>query len=169
MHEDEEESNCDDDEEEEELDSFDEEDDDDEDTGEGVLSIHDICVEDEDEDEDDDDEREDEEEDEEELLGVIERLMGLDGDNDPRGHGLVGQNRELLSSRDQDGALPLHVACRRGASFTVVQYLVDLNKASVKSLTSEGDLPLFLACEMPETSLDAIFLMTKLYPDLLYR
>jgi hypothetical protein len=35
-------------------------------------------------------------------------------------------------------------------------------------VTSEGDLPLFLACEMPETSLDAIFLLMKLYPDVVY-
>jgi ankyrin repeat protein len=27
---------------------------------------------------------------------------------------LVGQNPELVSSRDQDGTLPLHIACRRG-------------------------------------------------------
>jgi ankyrin repeat protein len=82
---------------------------------------------------------------------------------------LVGRNPELLSSRDKDGSLPLHVACRRCASFTIVQSLVNLNKASVKSLTPQGDLPLFLACEMPETSLDTIFLLMKLNPDLVYR
>jgi ankyrin repeat protein len=81
---------------------------------------------------------------------------------------LVDRNPELLSSFDQDGSLPLHVACRRGASFAIVQSLVNLNKASVKSVTSEGDLPLFLACEMPKTSLDTIFLLMKLYPDLVY-
>jgi ankyrin repeat protein len=81
---------------------------------------------------------------------------------------LVSRNPALLSSRDQDGALPLHVACRRGAAFTIVQSLVYLYKASVKSLTSGGDLPLFLACETPETSLDTIFLLMKLYPDLVY-
>jgi hypothetical protein len=82
---------------------------------------------------------------------------------------LVGQNSALLSSRDQDGSLPLHVACRRGAAFTIVQSLVDLCKASVKSLTPQGDLPLFLACELPEPSLDTIFILMKLYPDLVYR
>jgi ankyrin repeat protein len=82
---------------------------------------------------------------------------------------LVGQNPALLSSRDEDGSLPLHVACRRGASFSVVQSLLDLYEASVKSVTSEGDLPLFLACELPEPSLDTIFLLIKLYPDLVYR
>jgi ankyrin repeat protein len=82
---------------------------------------------------------------------------------------LVDQNPALLTSRDQDGSLPLHVACRRAASFTVVQSLVNHYKASVMSVTSEGDLPLFLACEMPKTSLDTIFVLVKLYPDLVFR
>jgi ankyrin repeat protein len=83
---------------------------------------------------------------------------------------LVSRNPALLSSsRDQDGLLPLHVACRRGAPFPIVQSLVDLYKPSVKSMTSEGDLPLFLACEMREPSLDTIFHLMKLYPDLVNR
>jgi ankyrin repeat protein len=82
---------------------------------------------------------------------------------------LVDRNPELLSSRDLDGLLPLHVACRRGAPFTIVQSLVNLCKASVKSVTPQGDLSLFLACEMPEPSLDTIFLLMKLYPELVYR
>jgi ankyrin repeat protein len=82
---------------------------------------------------------------------------------------LVGRNPALLSSRDQDGSLPLHVACRRGASFTIVQSLVNHYKASVKIVTSQGDLPLFLACDIPEPSLDNIFMLVKLYPDLVYR
>jgi ankyrin repeat protein len=82
---------------------------------------------------------------------------------------LVGRNPALLSSRDQDGSLALHLACRHGASFTIVQSLVDLYEASVKSLTPHGDLPLFLACELPEPSLDTIFILVKLYPDLVYR
>jgi ankyrin repeat protein len=82
---------------------------------------------------------------------------------------LISQNPELLSSRDRDGSLPLHVACRRGVSFDIVQSLVGIYKASVKSVTSEGDLPLFLACEMPKTTLDTIFLLMKLYPDSVYR
>jgi ankyrin repeat protein len=82
---------------------------------------------------------------------------------------LVSRNPALLSSHDRDGSLPLHIACRRGAAFTIVQSLVDLYQASVKCVTPQGDLPLFLACEMPEPSLDTIFLMMKLYPDLVYR
>jgi hypothetical protein len=82
---------------------------------------------------------------------------------------LVDQNPALLSARAQDGSLPLHVACRRGASFSIVQSLVYLYKASVKSVTPQGDLPILLACEMPETSLDTIFLLIKMYPDVVYR
>jgi ankyrin repeat protein len=70
---------------------------------------------------------------------------------------LVRPNPQLISAGDQDGSLPLHIACRRGASFPIVQSLVNRYKASVKSMTPQGDLPLFLACEMPETSLDTIF------------
>jgi ankyrin repeat protein len=81
---------------------------------------------------------------------------------------LVDQNPALLSAPAQDGSLPLHVACRRGASFSIVQSLVYLYKASVKNVTPQGDLPLFLACEMPETSLDTIFLLIKMYPDVVY-
>jgi ankyrin repeat protein len=82
---------------------------------------------------------------------------------------LVERNPALLRSRDQDGSLLLHVACRRGAAFTIVQSLVNRYKGSVKSVTSQGDLPLFLACEVPEPSLDTIFLLMKLSPDLVYR
>jgi hypothetical protein len=71
---------------------------------------------------------------------------------------LVGRNPELHSARDQD------VACRRGASFAIVQSLVNRYKASVKSVTPQGDLPLFLACEISETSLATIFLLMKLLP-----
>jgi hypothetical protein len=82
---------------------------------------------------------------------------------------LVGLNHELISSVDQDGELPLHSACRRGASFTIVQSLVNLYNASVRCVTPQGDLPLFLACEIPEPFLDTVFLLIKLYPDLVYR
>jgi ankyrin repeat protein len=82
---------------------------------------------------------------------------------------LVGQNPAWLCSRDQDGSLPLHLACRRGASFSIVQSLVNHYQASVKSVTPQGDLPLFLACDIPEPSLDTFFLLMKLYPDLVYR
>jgi ankyrin repeat protein len=82
---------------------------------------------------------------------------------------LVDRDHTLLSSRDDDGSLPLHLACRRGASFAIVQSLVNHYQASVKSVTPQGDLPLFLACDIPKPSLDTIFILMKLYPDLVYR
>jgi ankyrin repeat protein len=82
---------------------------------------------------------------------------------------LIERNPALLISRDQDGSLPLHVACRRGASFSIVQFLLNLYKASIKSVTSQGDLPIFLACEMLQTSLDTIFILMQLYPGVIYR
>jgi ankyrin repeat protein len=82
---------------------------------------------------------------------------------------LVSRNPALLSSYDQDGSLPLHVACRRGAAFTIVQSLVNGYKASVKIVTPKGNLPIFLACETLEPSLDTVFLLMKLYPIWSYR
>jgi ankyrin repeat protein len=82
---------------------------------------------------------------------------------------LIGRDPTWLSSRDEDGLLPLHLACRRGAPFSFVQSLVNKYKASVRSVTPQGDLPLILACEIPKPSLDTIFLLMKLYPDLAYR
>jgi ankyrin repeat protein len=80
---------------------------------------------------------------------------------------LVDRNPDSLASCDQGGSLPLHLACRRGASFTIVQSLVNRYGASVKRVTSEGDLPLFLACDMsgPWPSLDTIFLLMKHNPN----
>jgi ankyrin repeat protein len=46
---------------------------------------------------------------------------------------LVDRNPELCSARDQGGSLPLHVACRRGAPFTIVQSLGE----SLQSLRQE--------------------------------
>jgi ankyrin repeat protein len=40
---------------------------------------------------------------------------------------LVDLDPTLVSSRDQDGSLPLHVACCRGAAYTIVQSLVKIS------------------------------------------
>jgi ankyrin repeat protein len=48
---------------------------------------------------------------------------------------LVGRDPACVCSRDQDGSLPLHIACRRGVSFSIVQSLVKHYQASVKSVT----------------------------------
>jgi ankyrin repeat protein len=99
-----------------------------------------------------------------------------------------------IEAKDRNGSTALHFGCYNnhltvvvelldhraiidatdsenctGAYFSILQSLVNHDKASVKSLTLRGDLPLCLACEMPQTSLDTIFLLMKLYPDLVYR
>jgi ankyrin repeat protein len=69
--------------------------------------------------------------------------------------------------RNDAGETPLHVACRCGSSFATVRTLVDHFPASVKSMTRQGDLPLFLACSTAGPSLDAIYFLMNLYPDVL--
>jgi ankyrin repeat protein len=70
--------------------------------------------------------------------------------------------------RNNAGETPLHVACRRGASFEIVQSLCYHYKASVQAVTLQGDLPLVLACTISEPSLDVIYFLLKLYPDVVY-
>jgi ankyrin repeat protein len=70
--------------------------------------------------------------------------------------------------RNNAGETALHVACRCGVPFEIVQSLVHHYKASVQAVTPQGDLPLFLVCATVEPSLDVIFLLLKLYPDLVY-
>jgi hypothetical protein len=92
-----------------------------------------------------------------------QKVLGTDDVVDIVGY-LFDKTPAWLYSRDEGGSLPLHAACRRGVSFKIMKSLVNHDKASFKSMTSKGELPLFLACEMPETSLDTIFLLMKLYP-----
>jgi ankyrin repeat protein len=70
--------------------------------------------------------------------------------------------------RNNVGETPLHVACRCGVPFAIVQSLVHHYKASALVVTPQGNLPLFLACASAEPSLDIIYLLLKLYPDVLY-
>jgi hypothetical protein len=77
---------------------------------------------------------------------------------------LADRNPAWLCSSDQNGSLPLHLACCRGASFSIIQWLVNRYGVSIKSVTRQGCLPLFLACEIPETSLDTIFLLMTQNP-----
>jgi ankyrin repeat protein len=70
--------------------------------------------------------------------------------------------------RNNAGKTPLHVACGRGASFVIAESLVHRCKASVQLVTPQGDLPLFLACATAVPSLSIIYLLLKLYPDVVY-
>jgi hypothetical protein len=66
------------------------------------------------------------------------------------------------------GETPLHVACRRGAPFEIVQAVVCHYTASIQVVTPQGDLPLFLACATAEPSLDVIYSLLKRYPEEVY-
>jgi hypothetical protein len=79
---------------------------------------------------------------------------------------VLRQRPSLLLAQDKEGSLPLHLACRQGVSFTIVRFLIDLYPPSVKRVTPQGDLPLFLACNQPEPSLDIVYLLMRMYPDL---
>jgi ankyrin repeat protein len=70
--------------------------------------------------------------------------------------------------RNNAGETPLHVAIGIGASFDIVESLIRNYKASVQVVTPQGDLPLFLACDSAEPFLDVIYLLLKLYPDVVY-
>jgi ankyrin repeat protein len=81
---------------------------------------------------------------------------------------LERQDAVIIMLRNIANETALHVACRCGSSFVIVQSLVDHYKASVQAVTPQGDLPLFLACATVKPSLDVIYLLLKLYPDVVY-
>ena len=61
-----------------------------------------------------------------------------------------------LRSPDNNGALPLHIACRTGAPIEIVHPLVLRHAAALHTRTNNGDLPLHAACRAAAPSLDAI-------------
>jgi ankyrin repeat protein len=73
-----------------------------------------------------------------------------------------------ITLRNNAGETPLHLACRCGVPFEIAESLVDHYKASVQAVTPQGDLPLFLACATVLPSLDVIYLLLKLYPNVVY-
>jgi ankyrin repeat protein len=81
---------------------------------------------------------------------------------------LVDQDPSTIVARNNAGETALHVACRCGVPFEIVESLIHHNQASVQVVTPQGDLPLFLACASTEPSLDVIYLLLTLYPDVFY-
>jgi ankyrin repeat protein len=81
---------------------------------------------------------------------------------------LVDRDPSTIVARNNVGETTLHVACRCGVPFEIVESLIHHNQASVQVVTPQGDLPLFLACASTEPSLDVIFLLLELYPNVVY-
>jgi ankyrin repeat protein len=66
---------------------------------------------------------------------------------------LVEQNPEWLCARDQDGSLPLHVACRRGVSFAIIESMVNHAPQSLLvPRTTDGALALHVALDRGASS-----------------
>ena len=59
-------------------------------------------------------------------------------------------------SRDNDGELPLHIACRVGAPREILRLLVQTYAAALQTRNNNGSLPLHAACQADDPSLDAI-------------
>jgi ankyrin repeat protein len=58
---------------------------------------------------------------------------------------MISQNLESATTRDNQGFIPLHYACKFG-HLDVAKFLVDFDKDSLKAVTLNGDLPLHIAC-----------------------
>ena len=58
---------------------------------------------------------------------------------------MVAANPESACVPDNQGYIPLHVACQVG-NFSAFKYLTELNEASLKTGDAKGDLALHIAC-----------------------
>ena len=59
---------------------------------------------------------------------------------------LVKGNPNALQSADNNGALPLHVACQHHDSNDVINFLVGLDPSTLDAVDREGNTALHLAC-----------------------
>ena len=57
-------------------------------------------------------------------------------------------------TRDNTGALPLHIACRVGASIEILRLFVQAYAAALQTTDNNGDRPLHAACQADSPSLD---------------
>jgi ankyrin repeat protein len=79
---------------------------------------------------------------------------------------LVDQNPELVSARDRDGSVPLHVACATSAPLEFVRYLVEYAPAALQiDRTTDGSYPLHVALEHGASSVAIDLLLCNADPD----
>ena len=71
----------------------------------------------------------------------------------------------LTSSRDNDGALPLHIACQFGAPVEILRLIVQADAAALQTMNNNGDLPLHAACQADAPSLDGIRFVVEQDPN----
>ena len=63
---------------------------------------------------------------------------------------------DCFGSRDNDGDLPLHIACRVGAPVEILHLFVQAYAAALQTADNHGGWPLHAACQADAPSLDAI-------------
>ena len=68
-------------------------------------------------------------------------------------------------SGDNDGALPLHIACQLGAPVEILRLLVQKYAAALQTTDNNGDLPLHAACRAAAPSLDGIRFVVEQDPN----
>jgi len=85
-------------------------------------------------------------------------------------HYLVQQNPDCLRERDDKGDLPLHVACRKPATFPVhadyevIQFLLEQDPAAIYISNNNGALPIHVACQA-DASIHVVKILAEQDPD----
>ena len=79
---------------------------------------------------------------------------------------LVEQAPSTLCISNNNGALPIHVACQFGVLLQVIKYLVEENGGAdtLRSRDNNGDLPLHTLCGSNQPSLKTVEYLIKTYP-----
>jgi ankyrin repeat protein len=79
---------------------------------------------------------------------------------------LVNQNPQLVSARDRDGSVPLHVACSTSAPLEIARYLVEYAPGALRvARTTDGSYPLHVALEHCASSVVIDLLLHNQDPD----
>ena len=76
----------------------------------------------------------------------------------------------MLHISNNNGAVPIHLACQSGASLQAVKYLAEENggAGTICARDSNGALPLHSLCGSTESTLETIEYLTKAHPAALW-
>jgi len=74
--------------------------------------------------------------------------------------------RDSFRSQDNNGQLPLHIACRVGAPLDAIRFVVEQDPNAVHSANNDDALPLHLLCES-RPSVQAVQYLLTMYPNAL--
>jgi 26S proteasome non-ATPase regulatory subunit 10 len=111
-----------------------------------------------------------EQERDEDIPAVRERLMTMIRTGQPLSaiEALVRQRREVLTTANAEGWLPLHHACSFGVSSPkVIRLLVELGPAAVEMIDESGYTPFHLACMIQNASIEVAKVLIDANPSIL--